>query len=115
MKKTLSIFILLVMLISNVCSAAEWVYPEHSGFNGNGAEITERINIVFDNSGHEYVKNMLIDSLLSASVCEKADIWLYPIAGSNDPIKLEPTKEFIEANFNVYSKSLFLGRIFMLN
>ncbi len=104
MKRVLSFFVLLMMLTSTVCSAA-WVYPEYSGENMNTPLKNERINIVFDNSGHEYVKEMLVNTLIAASVAENTDIWIYPIAGSNEPIKIEPTKEFVEANFNKYTKS----------
>lgn len=104
MKRILSFFVLMMMLASTVCSAA-WVYPEYTGENKNTTEVTERINIVFDNSGHEYVKAMLSDIFIAASVAENADIWIYPIAGSNEPIKVEPTKEFVEANFAKYTKS----------
>ncbi len=104
MKRVLSFFVLLMMLTSIACSAA-WVYPEYTGENKNAAEITERINIVFDNSGHEYVKSMLANTLIAASAAENTDIWIYPVAGSNEPIKVEPTKEFVEANFAKYTKS----------
>ena len=103
MKRVLSLVVLIMMFTTTVCSAAGWVYPEHSG--ANTPVKNERINIVFDNSGHDYVKSMLIEVLIAASVAENADIWIYPIAGSNEPIKVEPTKEFVEANFNKYTKS----------
>lgn len=104
MKRVLSFFVLLMLLTSTVCSAA-WVYPEYSGTNMNAPAKNERINIVFDNSGHEYVKKMLVNTLIAASVAENTDIWIYPVAGSNEPIKVEPTKAFVEANFNKYTKS----------
>lgn len=104
MKKILSFFVLMMVFTSTVCSAA-WVYPEYSGVSANVPVKNERINIVFDNSGHEYVKKMLVNTLIAASVAENTDIWIYPVAGSNEPIKVEPTKEFVEANFNKYTKS----------
>lgn len=104
MKRVLSLFVLIMVLTTTVCSAA-WVYPDYSGANTSAPVKNERINIVFDNSGHEYVKEMLVEVLIAASVAENADIWIYPIAGSNEPIKVEPTKEFVEANFNKYTKS----------
>lgn len=104
MKRFFSFFVLLMMLTSIACSAA-WVYPEYTGVNKNAAEVNERINIVFDNSGHEYVKEMLINVLIAASAAENTDVWLYPIAGSNEAIKVEPTKEFVEKNFAKYTKS----------
>lgn len=104
MKRFFSFFVLLMMLTSVVCSAAG-VYPEYTGVNKNSVEVTERINIVFDNSGHEYVKSMLTNTLIAAAAAENTDIWIYPIAGSNEPIKVEPTKEFVEKNFAKYTKS----------
>ena len=104
MKRVLSIFVLLLVLTSTVCSAA-FVYPEYTGVNKNATKTTERINIVFDNSGHEYVKEMLVNVLIAASAAENTDVWLYPIAGSNETIKVEPTKEFVEKNFAKYTKS----------
>lgn len=104
MKRVLSFFVLLMVLTSTVCSAS-LVYPEYTGENKNAVTVNERINIVFDNSGHEYVKEMLVNVLIAASAAENTDIWIYPIAGSNAPIKVEPTKEFVEANFAKYTKS----------
>ena len=104
MRRVLSFFVLLMMLTSIVCTAA-WVYPEYTGENKNAVTVNERINIVFDNSGHEYVKSMLTNTLIAASAAENTDIWIYPIAGSNEPIKVEPTKEFVEKNFAKYTKS----------
>ena len=60
MKKVVSFLVLLTVMCTTVCSAAI-VYPEYSTPNKNQVQITERVNIVFDNSGHEYVKEMLID------------------------------------------------------
>lgn len=103
MKRVLSLIMVIMMFTTTVCNAAGWVYPEHSV--ANTPVKNERINIVFDNSGHKYVKSMLVEVLIAASVAENADIWIYPIAGSNEPIKVEPTKEFVESNFNKYTKS----------
>lgn len=104
MKRFFSFFVLLMMLTSTVCQAA-LIYPEYTGENKNAVTVNERINIVFDNSGHEYVKEMLVNVLIAASAAENTDIWLYPIAGSNEAIKVEPTKEFVEKNFAKYTKS----------
>lgn len=104
MKRVLSLVAVLAVFIPNVCFGA-WVYPEYTGANKNETEVTERINIIFDNSGHKYVKEMLRNIMISAAVAEKTDIWIYPIAGSNEPVKVEPTQEFIEANYNAYTKS----------
>ena len=104
MKKILSVSFLLFMLICETCLGAV-VYPKYSGANKGEAAINERINIVFDNSGHEYVKEMFMEAIASASFAENCDIWLYPIAGNIEPIKLVASEEFMDKNFVSYSKS----------
>ncbi|MBE7021469.1 MAG: toll/interleukin-1 receptor domain-containing protein [Ruminococcaceae bacterium] len=104
MKRGLSIFLILLVVISVNVSGALY-YPSNDGKPATVAEKTERINIVFDNSGHDGVKTELINILYTAVIAEHSEVWVYPIAGSNPVIKVEPTKEFIEANFTKYSKA----------
>lgn len=104
MKKILC-FLLLILVLTNTVGFAAHVYPEYTGANENSSQVTERINIVFDNSGHEDVKSMVHAMFRLASIAENASVWIYPIAGSNEIIKIETTKEFVEANFNKYTKS----------
>ncbi len=104
MRKFLLFGVVFILLFSNACSAA-WIYPPQSDSEYIAPEITERINIVFDNSGHENVKNILIESMIAASIAEHSEIWIYPIAGSNEPIRLETNQKFLEENFTKYTKS----------
>ena len=103
MKRIFSVLVVIMIIFTT--SQAAFVYPQYTGDNRTDAKITERVNIVFDNSGHEYVKEMLIDILSAASVAEKSEIWIYPISGNVKPIKVEPGKDFAEKYFNSYSKS----------
>ncbi len=104
MKRVLSMLVVVLILLSATCQAA-FVYPEYSGANQNEVKVKERVNIVFDNSGHENVKKMLIDVISSASIAENSEIWIYPIAGTVKSVKVEPSKDFVEKHFNSYSKS----------
>lgn len=104
MKRVLCVLVLVLLLTNMVCSA-EMVYPKYSVANENQTAVTERVNIVFDNSGHEYVKSMLIYVIRVAAVAENSDVWIYPVAGSNEPIKVEPTEAFVNKYFAQYSKS----------
>jgi len=104
MKKFLSFGILFILLFSLTCSAV-WIYPPQQDLGYTAPEITERINIVFDNSGHDEVKSILIESIIAASIAEHSEIWLYPIAGSNEPIRIETNQKFLEENFTKYTKS----------
>lgn len=81
------------------------VYPEFNVTDTPQRQITERINIVFDNSGHQYVNDMFMDVITAVAFAENSDIWLYPIAGGAQPVKLEASKSFIEKNFVAYTKS----------
>ena len=123
---------LILILIPNVCTAApeyavpkddasvetEVKYPagrekqiidvdgQNSGLTSVTGKIdVERINIVYDNSGHEYVKDIFRDIMIASVVAENAEIWIYPIAGNNPPIKIEPSNAFFETNYIKYSKS----------
>ncbi len=104
MKRTVSIFMLLLIALSVTCSGA-WYYPAHDGKPAAEPVITERINIVFDNSGHDKVKDELKSIFLTAVIAEHSEVWIYPIAGSNPSVKVEPSREFAEANFIKYSKA----------
>lgn len=104
MKRVLSMLVASLILISATCQAA-FVYPQYSGANQNEVKVKERVNIVYDNSGHPRVKEMFIDIISAASIAEDSEIWIYPIAGTVKPVKVEPGKDFIEKNFNSYSKS----------
>ena len=86
MKRIFSVLVVIMIIFTT--SQAAFVYPQYTGDNRTDAKITERVNIVFDNSGHEYVKEMLIDILSAASVAEKSEIWIYPISGNVKPITL---------------------------
>ena len=97
-------FLLVFSLLPAICYA-EFVYPTYIGTNQNELQITERINIVFDNSGHEDVKSMLNDVLMGSVVAENSAVWIYPIAGNFKPIRVMPGKEFLDSNFTAYSKS----------
>ena len=96
--------VLVLALFSGNCYAA-FVYPEYKTNNKNQTEINERINIVYDNSGHEDVKDMLVDILKAAAIAENADVWIYPVAGGVEPIKVVPGKEFMDKHFVNYAKS----------
>ncbi len=104
MKRVISILLILLLVISVNVSAALY-YPSNDGKSAAVAEKTERINIVFDNSGHDGVKTELISILQTAVIAEHSEVWIYPIAGSNPVIKVEPDREFVEANFTKYSKA----------
>lgn len=106
MKKLLSVLCLVLVLsiMSGTCYA-DFVYPEYTGANQTQPEITERINIVFDNSGHEYVKRMLTDIVYGAAAAENTAIWIYPVAGTAEPVRVTPGKEFMDKYFAAYAKS----------
>ncbi len=97
-------FVLALSLFAGNCYAA-FVYPEYKGSNKNQAEINERINIVYDNSGHDDVKDMLVDILKASAIAENSDIWIYPVAGSAPPVKVVAGKEFMDKHFVNYAKS----------
>lgn len=104
MKRVVAALLAAFLLIPGICFA-DYAYPKYETANKNTAEITERVNIVFDNTGHEDVKQMMMRVLETAVIAENSAIWIYPIAGSVEPVKVEPTKDFVETNFNTYSKS----------
>ena len=90
--------VLVLLFVPSVCFA-DFTYPQYTGANKGEASITERINIVFDNSGHDEVKDMMIDIVKAAAVAENAAIWIYPIAGSAEPVQVLPGKDFAENYF----------------
>jgi len=99
------IAILLVLLwVPGLCYA-DFTYPQYTGANQGEAAIDERINIVFDNSGHDEVKDMLIDIVKAAAVAENTAIWIYPVAGSAEPIRVVAGKDFANNYFTTYAKS----------
>ncbi len=106
MKKFVSVLVMVLVLsiMSGTCYA-DLVYPEYEGANQTQPEITERINIVFDNSGHEHVKRMLTDIVYGAAAAENTAIWIYPVAGNAEPVRVTPGKEFMDKHFAAYSKS----------
>jgi len=106
MKKFCSVIalVLVLSLIPGLCYA-DFMYPAYTGANQNQPEITERINIVFDNSGHDEVKQMLQDVVRASVVAENTAIWIYPIAGSAEPIRVTPGKDFMDNHFTAYAKS----------
>ncbi len=104
MKRVMSVAILMLIILQSVCVFG-WEFPAYDGANQHQATVTERINVVFDNSGHSDVKAMMRDVMIAAVISENSNIWIYPIAGNNQPILVEPTKEFIESFYTLYSKS----------
>lgn len=104
MKRGIALFILLMMVISINVNGA-FYYPESSSQAVVVPEKTERINIVFDNSGHDHVKEGLGNVFLTSVIAEHSEVWLYPIAGSNPSIKIEPNRQCVEENFAKYSKA----------
>ncbi len=98
------IFILAVMLVFANISVCAAVYPTYEGANKNAVTPVQRINIVYDNTDHGYVDEIIDTVFTVAAIDETSDIWLYPIAGSHGPIKIENTKEFIDKYYTIYSK-----------
>ncbi len=106
MKKICSIITVVLILSLFTCNCfGAFVYPEYTVENTVNPEITERINIVFDNSGHKDVKKMLIDILKASAIAENSAIWIYPVAGSVEPVQVVPGKDFMNNHFTNYSKS----------
>lgn len=101
MKRIVCIAMLVLLMLSQTCMGMV-IYPEIPG--SADIKANERINIVFDNSGHDDVKRMFMDVITAASVAENSEIWIYPIAGSISPVKVEPNQEFMSKNFVAYSK-----------
>ena len=102
-KRVLSLFVLILVLLPYTCFAV--TIPEHTGESKVEPTITERINVVFDNSDHEYVPNMLYQVIMMSAISENSQVWLYPIAGSAEPIIIQPTQDFINTNYTAYSKT----------
>ena len=100
-----ALFVVMILLfVSGNCFAA-YHYPEYNGANKGEAVVSERINIVFDNSGHDDVKKMMVDIVKAAAVAENSAIWIYPIAGNAAPIQVVPGKDFAENYYISYAKS----------
>ncbi|MBE7014388.1 MAG: toll/interleukin-1 receptor domain-containing protein [Ruminococcaceae bacterium] len=104
MKRVVCIALILILASANL-TAYGFVYPTYEGVNKNEVTYTERINIVFDNSGHEYVETMFQNVLMASAVSENTKIWIYPVAGQQEPILVEPSGAFSDKYYNLYSKS----------
>lgn len=104
MKRVVSALLIFILLSVNL-TAFGFIYPTYEGANKNAVTYNERINIVFDNSGHEYVEKMFQLVLMASAVSENSQIWIYPVAGQQEPILVEPTGEFSDKYYNLYSKS----------
>lgn len=102
---TRAIIIALVLILATSVCYADFTYPAYNGENMSTPKVNERINIVFDNSGNSEPKAMLTDIIKAAAVAENSAIWIYPIAGNNDPIHVKPGKDFAEKYFALYAKS----------
>ena len=100
-----ALIVVMILLFASGSCFASYTYPEYSSANKGETAVTERINIVFDNSGHDNVKKMMTDIIKAAAVAENSAIWIYPIAGSAEPIQVASGKDFAENHYIAYAKS----------
>lgn len=99
------IFILTVAMVISASSFAVGLYPEHLAVKKPARAKNARYNIVYDNTDHGDHRNILENVVKFAAIAENANVWLYPTAGKEAPILVEPTQECTDKLFTSYIKA----------
>jgi len=86
-------------MVANVVSvSAVNLYPEHTTKVCTKPEVTKHIVYAYE----ELDEDGIVDLLLYSAAAEDTELWLYPINGTDDAIKVTPTDECAKELFKNY-------------